>query len=64
MEQTVVKEEVEDFPSSVASDDGEQSDDGGLEHFLTRRVHPRKGTSKKLFPAHASEYIVLISGIT
>lgn len=56
--QHVIKEEViEDVSMSMAgSDDGDQSsEDRGIEHFLTRRVHPRKGTSKKLFPAHASK---------
>ena len=54
--ETVIKQEIDDVmaQSTSGSDEGEQSEDGGLEHFLTRRVHPRKGTSKKLFPAHAS----------
>ena len=55
--ETVIKQEIDDVmaQSTSGSDEGEQSEDGGLEHFLTRRVHPRKGTSKKLFPAHASK---------
>lgn len=55
---TIIKEEVEEVEEVVSGSSSEhsyQSDDGGIEHFLKRRVHPRKGTSKKLFPAHASK---------
>lgn len=61
--ETAIKEEIDDLmtQSTAGSDDGDQSEDGGLEHFLTRRVHPRKGTSKKLFPAHASKSLLMSS---
>lgn len=62
IKQEVIKQEiVEDMAScSAGSECGSDrssvsSVDAGIEHFLTRRVHPRKGTSKKLFPAHASK---------
>jgi len=55
---------ISDAPST-SSEDGDIADDDGssaLEHFLRRRVHPRKGTSKKLFPAHASKYQTCVFG--
>lgn len=51
----VIKQEPSDMLLVGVSEDEQSQEDAGLEHFLTRRVHPRKGTSKKLFPAHASK---------
>ena len=59
----LIKQEIVDDRASSSNGSEYGSDrsslssvDAGIEHFLTRRVHPRKGTSKKLFPAHASKF--------
>lgn len=57
---TMIKQEIQDIEEVEIA---EQSSNAGLQHYLTRRAHPLKGTSKKLFPAHASMSFITTTSV-